>query len=307
MISREQATGREWSGAPGSAASEPAPRPVGALGDNHPVTPDRNGRPAASAASSTAPGPSPGRGELPGPRLQRGRRDPALHAVREGRLAHRRRRQRVRRPDLLVGPDAARARPPRGAGGGRGRGVARDVVRHRPPSPRSSSPRRSSRARRWTGSASSPPAPRRRCPRSVWLVGFTGRDVIVKFAGCYHGHVDSLLASAGSGAATLRGARHPRGPGLVDGADAGAAVQRPDRGREGVRRARRPDRLPDHRGRPRQHGRRPARAGFNAFLAETCTRHGALFVSDEVMTGFRASRTGSGVSTAPPRAGGRTC
>ena len=40
--------------------------------------------------------------------------------------------------------------------------------------------------------------------------GFTGRDVVVKFAGCYHGHVDSLLASAGSGLATLRRARHPR-------------------------------------------------------------------------------------------------
>ena len=40
--------------------------------------------------------------------------------------------------------------------------------------------------------------------------GFTGRDVVVKFAGCYHGHVDSLLAAAGSGLATLRGARHAR-------------------------------------------------------------------------------------------------
>ena len=36
----------------------------------------------------------------------------------------------------------------------------------------------------------------------------------------------------------------------------------------------------------------PPEPGFNAFLAETCARHGALFVSDEVMTGFRASRTG---------------
>ena len=40
--------------------------------------------------------------------------------------------------------------------------------------------------------------------------GFTGRDVVVKFAGCYHGHVDSLLAAAGSGPRDVRGARHPR-------------------------------------------------------------------------------------------------
>ena len=49
--------------------------------------------------------------------------------------------------------------------------------------------------------------------------GFTGRDVVVKFAGCYHGHVDSLLASAGSGPGDLRGAGHARRPGLVDRAD----------------------------------------------------------------------------------------
>ena len=59
----------------------------------------------------------------------------------------------------------------------------------------------------------------------------------------------------------LRAARHPRRTRLVDRADPGAALQRPGRGREGLRRARRPDRLPDHRGRPRQHGRGPARAG----------------------------------------------
>ena len=40
--------------------------------------------------------------------------------------------------------------------------------------------------------------------------GFTGRGKVVKFAGCYHGHVDSLLAAAGSGVADPRAARHPR-------------------------------------------------------------------------------------------------
>ena len=39
--------------------------------------------------------------------------------------------------------------------------------------------------------------------------GFTGRRAVVKFAGCYHGHVDALLAAAGSGRSHVRAARHP--------------------------------------------------------------------------------------------------
>ena len=50
--------------------------------------------------------------------------------------------------------------------------------------------------------------------------GFTGRDVIVKFAGCYHGHVDSLLVAAGSSATTLG---VPNSPGVPDGLHAGHA------------------------------------------------------------------------------------
>ena len=92
--------------------------------------------------------------------------------------------------------------------------------------------------------------------------GFTGRDVVVKFAGCYHGHVDSLLASAGSGLATFAVPGTPGVPAVLDGRDPGAALQRPRGGRAGLRRARRPDRLPDHRGVARQHGRRPAGAGL---------------------------------------------
>ena len=88
--------------------------------------------------------------------------------------------------------------------------------------------------------------------------GFTGRSLVVKFAGHYHGHVDSLLVSAGSGVATLAlpdsagvpgdGRRDPRHP-----------LQRRRGPRGGVRGPRRRDRLPDHRGGRRQHGRRPAR------------------------------------------------
>jgi glutamate-1-semialdehyde 2,1-aminomutase len=122
--------------------------------------------------------------------------------------------------------------------------------------------------------------------------GFTGRDLVVKFAGCYHGHVDALLAQAGSGLATLA---IPGTPGVP--ADAThATVVLPYNDREAVAAA-----FAEHGDRiaclvteavPGNMGLVPPAPGFNAFLAETCAAHGALFVSDEVMTGFRVSRTG---------------
>ena len=69
--------------------------------------------------------------------------------------------------------------------------------------------------------------------------GFTGRDVIVKFAGNYHGHVDSLLVAAGSSAATLA---VPNSPGVTAGTSRDTLVlrvQRRGRAGAGVRRARR--------------------------------------------------------------------
>ncbi len=122
--------------------------------------------------------------------------------------------------------------------------------------------------------------------------GFTGRDVVVKFAGCYHGHVDSLLAEAGSGLATLSVAGTPG----VPSASVEATVVLPYNDRAAV------ERLFAERGAeiaclvteasPGNMGVVPPEPGFNAFLAETCAQHGALFVSDEVMTGFRVSRAG---------------
>src|SRR6478735_7187276 len=86
---------------------------------------DRRQRRPLRAGSSSDP-----RGrELPGAGLQRGRRHAPVHPLRRRCLAHRRRRQRVRRPDLLVGADAPRPRPPRGAGAGRRGGHPRHVVR----------------------------------------------------------------------------------------------------------------------------------------------------------------------------------
>ena len=61
--------------------------------------------------------------------------------------------------------------------------------------------------------------------------GFTGRDLVVKFAGCYHGHVDALLAQAGSGRGDARAARDPGRPRVGDRADDRAALPRPRGGR----------------------------------------------------------------------------
>lgn len=122
--------------------------------------------------------------------------------------------------------------------------------------------------------------------------GFTGRDLVVKFAGCYHGHVDALLASAGSGLATFG---VPGTPGVPDAATALTLVL-PYHDRAAVEKV-----FDEHGDRiacliteaaPGNMGVIPPEPGFNAFLAETCARHGALFVSDEVMTGFRASARG---------------
>ena len=127
--------------------------------------------------------------------------------------------------------------------------------------------------------------------------GFTGRDVVVKFAGCYHGHVDSLLAEAGSGLADATASRGPcPAPRGSRPASTAATLVLPYNDRAAVEAAF------AERGSeiacliteasPGNMGVVPPEPGFNQFLAETCARHGALFVSDEVMTGFRVSRQG---------------
>ena len=119
----------------------------------------------------------------------------------------------------------------------------------------------------------------------------TGREKLLKFAGAYHGHVDGLLADAGSGLAT---AGIPASPG-VPAAQAAATVVVPWNDRAAVERA-----LAEHEVAailaepyPANMGLVPPAPSFLAFLREQADTNGALLVFDEVISGFRVGRGGA--------------
>ncbi len=123
--------------------------------------------------------------------------------------------------------------------------------------------------------------------------GYTGRNMIIKFEGCYHGHSDSLLVKAGSGMLTLGVPTSPGVPadfakhtltlsyndvdGLIAafdeyGEDLAAVIIEPIAGNMNLI-------VPSH--------------AFIATIREQCDKHGTVFISDEVMTGFRVAKGGA--------------
>jgi len=123
--------------------------------------------------------------------------------------------------------------------------------------------------------------------------GFTRRDKIIKFEGCYHGHVDSLLVKAGSGALTLG---QPDSAG-IPAALAALTIALPFNDVEALRHAfeQNKDEIAAVIVEPI-----PANAGlilpapgYLETMRELCTAHGTLLIFDEVMTGFRVARGGA--------------
>jgi glutamate-1-semialdehyde 2,1-aminomutase len=122
--------------------------------------------------------------------------------------------------------------------------------------------------------------------------GYTGRDLLVKFAGHYHGHSDSLLAEAGSGVATLA---MPGSAGITAETAAQTLVL-PYNDLDAVRRA-----FDEHSERiaavivesaAANMGVLAPERGFNRALAQITQSHGALLIVDEVLTGFRVGAAG---------------
>jgi glutamate-1-semialdehyde 2,1-aminomutase len=123
--------------------------------------------------------------------------------------------------------------------------------------------------------------------------GFTGRDLTVKFEGCYHGHVDSLLVKAGSGMATL-GIADTQG---VPRSFAETTIALPFNSIDAVEAAfrERGDKIAAVIVEPvaGNMGCVPPAAGFLEVLRDLTTKHGALLIFDEVMTGFRLALGGA--------------
>jgi len=123
--------------------------------------------------------------------------------------------------------------------------------------------------------------------------GYTGRDKIIKFSGCYHGHADALLVKAGSGAATFGVPDSPGVPGDVAKHTLTAEYNSLDSVRKLVA---------DNKGQiaclilepvAGNMGTVPPREGFLEGLRELCTNEGIILIFDEVMSGFRVAYGGA--------------
>ncbi len=123
--------------------------------------------------------------------------------------------------------------------------------------------------------------------------GHTGRDKIIKFEGCYHGHSDSLLIKAGSGALTLG---VPSSPGVPAGL-AENTITLPYNDADAIRAAfaELGEQLACVIVEPIAGNMNmvPPEAGFHETLRDACTKSGALLIFDEVMTGFRVAKGGA--------------
>jgi len=132
------------------------------------------------------------------------------------------------------------------------------------------------------------------CMSAIRLArGFTRRDKIIKFDGCYHGHADSLLVRAGSGALTFG---HPDSAG-VPAAFTQHTIVLPYNDIDAVKTA-----FAANKGEiagiiiepvPGNAGLYLPRPGYLEFLSEMTTAHGSLLIFDEVMTGFRLAKGGA--------------
>ncbi len=123
--------------------------------------------------------------------------------------------------------------------------------------------------------------------------GFTGRDKIVKFEGCYHGHADSLLVKAGSGALTLG---VPTSPGVpADLAQHTLTLQYNDADMVRDLFAKMGDEIACLIVEPVAGNMNciPPVPGFLQALREVCDQHGTVLIFDEVMTGFRVAQGGA--------------
>ena len=122
--------------------------------------------------------------------------------------------------------------------------------------------------------------------------GATGRNLIIKFAGCYHGHSDGLLAAAGSGLATHA---LPDSAGVPEAITSQTLVV-PYNDEDAIKEAF--ETYPDQiagiitESAPANMGVVPPNPGFNTFLRDITTKHGAVLIMDEVLTGFRATAQG---------------